>query len=49
MDLRQTIIEMYLDYLNNFLTLKGFAAYYDLTATDALQIITTGRRLNGRR
>lgn len=34
---------MYLDYVNNFLTVSAFAKYYGLTEDDALDIIDSGR------
>lgn len=34
---------MYLDYLNNFLTVEKFAEYYDLSITDAKTVISIGK------
>jgi len=39
-------IEMYLDYVNNFLTVSKFAEYYNITEVDAHYIIDLGRTLN---
>lgn len=36
-------ITMYLDYVNNFLTVDAFAAYYSLGREEALNVITRGR------
>lgn len=36
--------ELYLDYVNNFISTKGFADHYDLTITEASDIIAAGRR-----
>tara|TARA_R110000765_G_scaffold66379_6_gene128440 strand:- start:1693 stop:1875 length:183 start_codon:yes stop_codon:yes gene_type:complete len=35
--------ELYLDWLNNFLTLERFAEYYSMTMADASQAISAGR------
>lgn len=40
------IIELYLDYFNNFLTVGAFADYYGLDDVDAYYIIELGRKLN---
>jgi hypothetical protein len=40
------IIEMYLDYVNNFLTVKGFGDHYGLDEYEANVIINAGRKLN---
>lgn len=34
---------MYLDYVNNFVTVSAFAQYYGLTDDDALDVIDSGR------
>lgn len=34
---------MYLDYVNNFVTVSAFAQYYGLTDEDALDVIDSGR------
>ena len=39
----RTNAEMYLDYFNNFLTVAGFAAYYNLTMLQATEMIESGR------
>ncbi len=36
---------LYLEYVNNFLTIKGFAEYFGLTLDDAIESVTAGRRL----
>jgi hypothetical protein len=38
-------VEMYLDYLNNFLTVGAFADHYHITDADAREIIAIGRRI----
>ncbi len=42
----EEIINIYLNYVNNFLTVKAFADYYSLTTLDAHYIIELGRNLN---
>ena len=38
--------ELYLDYFNNFLTIKGFADYYAMTETEAQEVIDKGRAIH---
>ena len=38
--------ELYLSYLNDFLTVEAFANYYGLTTADADFIVATGRAIN---
>ena len=40
---------MYLDYFNNFLSIERFAEYYNLSVTDADEIIKQGRTINKRK
>lgn len=40
---------MYLDYFNNFLSIERFAEYYNLSVTDADEIIKQGRIINSRK
>jgi len=35
--------EMYLDWVNNFLTVARFAEYYNISETEALAVIEKGR------
>jgi hypothetical protein len=37
---------MYLDYVNNFLTLKRFAEYHGIDIDEAATIIQEGREIN---
>lgn len=39
-------IEYYLDYVNNFTTVKKLAEYYGLTEEDAESLVTIGRKLH---
>ena len=34
---------MYLDYVNNFLTVEKFAEYYNISVNEAINIIELGR------
>ena len=36
----------YLDYLNDFLTIGGYARYYNITETDANKRINIGRKIH---
>lgn len=38
--------EMYLDYVNNFLTVEKFAEHYGITLESAQFIIDTGRAID---
>ncbi|MGF6139064.1 hypothetical protein [Pseudomonas laurylsulfatiphila] len=40
-----TFVEMYLDWLNNFLSVEAFAAHYGLSLDKANQIIEAGRTI----
>lgn len=42
----EEIIKIYLDWVNNFLTLSKFAEYYNIDEIDAHYIIDLGRKLN---
>lgn len=37
--------ELYLDYVNNFLTVERFAEYYEIEESQAVLIIEQGRKL----
>lgn len=38
--------EMYLDYVNNFITVDKFSCHYDLKYTDALHVINLGKSIH---
>ena len=38
--------EMYLDYVNNFITIDKFSCHYDLKYTDALHVINLGSSIH---
>ena len=44
--MNEQIIDMYLDYLNNFLTCSAFAEHYGLNIEAAAQIIKDGKRMH---
>lgn len=46
MNTKFKIIEMYLDYVNNFISVQAFADYYGLNTVEANIIINAGRELN---
>lgn len=39
-------LDLYLDYVNNFVTLSRFAEYYGLSDSEALKVINEGKREN---
>lgn len=43
---RNYCVKMYLDYVNNFLTVARFAEYYGITETEANEVIRIGRYNN---
>lgn len=43
--MKQQLIDIYLDWLNNFLTVEKFAAYYDLTVEQATKLIELAREI----
>ena len=44
--MKQKLIKLYLDYVNNFLTVAGFASYYGMEVGKALRVIRVGRALH---
>ena len=38
--------EMYLDYVNNFITVDKFSCHYDLKYTEALHVINLGKSIH---
>ena len=38
--------EMYLDYVNNFITVDKFSCHYDLKYNDALHVINLGKSIH---
>jgi len=37
---------MYLDYVNNFITVDKFSCHYDLKYTEALHVINLGKSIH---
>lgn len=44
----QKILYMYLDYVNNFLTVGKFASYYGISEEKANRLINLGRKIHNR-
>lgn len=44
--MRQKLIDAFLDYTNNFLTVEGFSQFLGVNKTQALAIITLGKELH---
>lgn len=42
--MRQYLIDMYLDYINNWLTIEKFSEFYELTSEDAKKILELGKK-----
>lgn len=47
--MKNKIESMYLDYFNNFLTVKYFSEYYNLDLLKAHRIMQIGLKLNNRK
>lgn len=47
--MKEKVEAIYLDYFNNFLSVEGFASYYNMATDKASRVINIGRRLNHRR
>lgn len=43
------LVSLYIKYVNDFLTVEGFAEYHGITEETALFIIERGRKLNEKR
>lgn len=43
---KHSIIEIYLDWVNNFLSLEAFAEYYELTSEQASLLIELGKSIH---
>ncbi len=42
--MKQKLIDFYLDWVNNFLTVAGMAQYYGVTYEEAVYLIEVGRK-----
>lgn len=47
-NIRDNLIKVYLDWMNNFITIPAFADYYGVTEDEAKKIIEIGRKLHNR-
>lgn len=47
--MNKTTEEMYLDWFNNFLSTEKFREYYNLSMTEAENVIDQGREINKKR
>jgi hypothetical protein len=45
-NIKRSIIEFYLDWVNNWLTAESMASHYGLTVDQVNWLIETGRELN---
>ena len=45
---KPTLAEMYRDYINNFVTVHGFAAWYNIDLAEAHSILERGRLAHNR-
>ena len=44
--IRESLKTFYLDYINDFLTIRGVASYYGISADAAQKLIETGRNFH---
>ena len=47
--IKNQIADIYLDYLNNFLSYDGFAEYYGLSLEFAMELLNNGRNYHNER
>jgi len=45
---KMTLAEMYRDYINNFVTVHGFAAWHNIDTSEAHSILERGRLAHNR-
>jgi hypothetical protein len=46
MSIQKQLIELHLDYLNNFLTIDKFSEYYNLNSIHAMMLLNIGKELH---
>lgn len=46
MCIKTALANIYLDYVNNFLTVKGMAEYYDMTEAQAVDLLRIGKEFH---
>lgn len=49
MNIKNMLQTVYLDYLNNFISVAGFAEHYGLTTEQAEQVLDLGRAIHNER
>lgn len=49
MNIKNILQTVYMDYLNNFISVAGFAEYYGLTTKQAEQVLNLGRAIHNER
>jgi hypothetical protein len=47
--MKQKLVEMYLDYVNNFLTVECFSEYYEISLETGYRVIVIGRKINNKK
>jgi hypothetical protein len=47
--LRDTLADLYLDWVNNFLTIEVFAEYYGLSDSDAKELLVLAKKCHEQR
>ena len=47
--LRETLADLYLDWVNNFLTIEKFSEYYGLDEEDAKQLLVLAKKCHEQR
>lgn len=48
-NIRENLIEVYIDWCNNFVTIPAFADYYGLSEEESKQVIELGKKIYERR
>lgn len=46
MTMREQLAEWYLDFVNNFISVEGFAEYYEISTDEANNIINLGKKFH---
>jgi hypothetical protein len=47
--LRDTLADLYLDWINNFLTIEKFSEYYGLNENDAIDLLKLAKKCHEQR
>lgn len=47
--LRDTLADLYLDWINNFLTIEKFSEYYGLDENDAIDLLKLAKKCHEQR